>query len=564
MPEETTIKRAARSMQIHQWSPGFRVSWTVDSLKNAMLLHQDGDFTESAKLVDTMWMDDELPTSLDSATNYIVGADFKMEPVTGPDGEPIAESAKMAELFGEKWEASYPAHFMGNILNWFSMLGAAPGTIDWEQGADGMLHPYPRVLHPEFLRWDSELRDPMGCYGGFKYETRDGEQIVSPGDGKWILLSDGRESWMRCGVRALGQTWLAKQFTIRDWARYNERHGLPIVKAMVPAVAGSDDKLAFFNDVKTLGRDTTVLNPVGFGENETLGFDLDLVEAKDQAFDTFRQTIERCDRKFQVYFLGTNTNELIGTAGSRATSESGRSISMNKALERWRRVQSDIRDQLLKPWIALNFPGFDLELTPWPNYLIEGDEDLKVRAETNKLFFESLNAAKTAGYDIKNLEEESAQYGVELEERPPEPMPEMVPGQPPTAGSNSNGRPQMSKEELDAIVNGDGIVTCGTAVFATDDGPPPVDQVGERDGFVAGQRYIDGLADNLAKEAAELERIEAETMVEILDASKTPEELRANLAQYVSEDDPIQMANVFNKATLLSELAGRFASQEDL
>lgn len=561
---ENVNPKVARAPSIDQWTPGIRPTWSVEQVKSALYSHQTGAFSESALLVEAMYADDELPSSLDRAVNLIAGAPFSLQPTENDDGAPDEASEEQAEMLRPLWELAFPEHEVAKLIRWFVMLGVAVGTIDWDTSVTPW-QPHLRTLHPEFLWFDDSTIDPQtGLYGVFRYQSRSGvDDIVTPGDGKWILLSDGRESWMRCSLRALATTWLVKQYAWRDWQRYNERHGLPIVKAMVPAVADASDKKAFFDGVRAMNSETTALLPQ-FADTDGPNFDLQLLEAKDQSWDTFRSVIERCDRKIQVHFLGTNTNELIGTAGSRATSESGRNVSAEVAAERERRITTDLRDQLVKPFVALNMPGANLDKAPWPHYETAGEEDNVKRAEGIKAFAEALSALKTAGWDVLNIEDEAKRFGLQLEEREVDPA--LVPGQSiNSADSDGDGAMDGAGDGDDPGDNPDAEEGPGEEQLAQLDATEAtVENTGKRDGVIAGQRYLDGLTDSLTDQADALEAISAEAMVAIISEAKSPEDLREKLNEYAAGAAPIELAALFEKAMLLSQLAGMFAAQEDL
>lgn len=544
--------RMARAPKIDQWTPGIRPTWDVAQVKAALYEHQTGCFGQSSLLVEAMYADDELPSALDRAVNLIAGAEFSLQPTLDEKGEPVPNSQEQADALSPHWEACFPEYEVAKLIRWFLMLGVAVGTIDWDtSGPAGLWRPSLRTLHPEFLTWDDATKDPRtGLWGVFRYQVRDGaDEIVTPGDGRWVLLSDGRESWMRCSLRALATTWLVKQYAHRDCARYSERHGLPIVIAKVPAMADAGDRAEFYTDLRSSNSETTVMLPQ-FNPEDGPNYELELLEARDQSWDGFQAILARCDRKFQMHFLGTNTGELEGTAGSRATSESGRNISSEVAAERERRIVTDLRDQLVKPFSAYNVPGADLDAAPWPHYAVEGKEDLRKTAESMELFGKALGALRTAGFDVANVLEVAEKYDLKLSEREPEPVPSVgvdnddagvLPGQ---AKPRSGGA-----DELTAL---DSATVYGVA------------EVGNRDGFVAGQNYIDGLVGYLTDQAAALESVPAEEMMRIISDSKTEDELRANLSAYAKDADPIALGHLFEKAILLSQLAGMFATQEDL
>ena len=93
---------------------------------------------------------------------------------------------------------------------------------------------------------------------------------------------------------------------------------------------------------------------------------------------------------------------------------------------------------------------------------------------------------------------------------------------------------------------------------------PDIAEIGNRDGAVAAQKYLDGLTDNLTGQALALERVSAEAMAEIVGKAKSPEDLAARLSEYAQGADPVELGHLFEKAILLAQLAGRFGVQEDL
>jgi phage gp29-like protein len=543
-----------RRVRIDQWSPGIQRYWTPARVRAALSAHAEGDFCQSAKLVEAMWEDDELPTAQAASINFIVGSEFRLNPAS-KDKEPIPESEALTDQLEPYWDDAYPSSEIARLLSWFQMLGVAIGALDWSQNDEGKWIPKLRVLNPQFLRWDDSEIDPQtGLHGVFRYQSRDREHIVTPGDGTWVLLSDGRESWLRASVLALAETWMVKGGAVRDLARYMERHGLPIVKAMVPAFANDPDKKGFFNDVRSVGSDTTVLLPTHMGgaDMPDAGFDLELLEATDGSWEVFISALERCDRKYQVHFMGTNTNELIDGAGSRATSESGRNISMQKAQELINRVKSDIRAHLVAPFYDVNGIAYSPALLPHPMWLVEGDEDMGKRAETLESFGRAINAIGM-GYEIKNIDELAAEYGLTLEKKK-----DIDPNDNGQGGPGKQGQNEKT-ENGDSRKNLDNLHDCGLS-----DSPTPVEEVGKRSGFKSGQEYLDRLTDRLTHESEILEQLDAESMAEIVESAETPAQLERMLSFYVNDGDHETLGRLYEKAIILAQMAGRFGVQEDL
>ena len=259
----------------------------------------------------------------------------------------------------------------------------------------------------------------------------------------------------------------------------------------------------------------------------------------------------------RVHFSGTNTDELIGTAGSRATSESGRGIQGDQADQLQRRVSTDLRDQLVKPFSALNIPAADLDLAPMPTWETNGEVDEAKRAEGLEAFGKALSAIKAGGYDVANVEEEAKKFGLILEKRD-EPDPSANPKFFWQWGCGRRWKIATTTEMIRSLKKGEALAQLAAETA------PQVDEVGRREGAIATQSYLDGLTNHLTDQAEALERIDSEAMLDIISAAKNPEDLKARLSEFAKDADPIELGQLFEKAILLSQLAGMYGSQEDL
>lgn len=418
MPSADVMRQVQRT--VTQWTPGIKPTWTVKEVRSALRLHAEGDFSQSALLVDTMGEDDELPGALEKYVDSVIGSDFRLDAVEEPNHQ---LSERLASQYGDVWWELFPESELDNFLRWYRMLGVAIGVLDYEAGASKWTATL-RVLHPQFLHW-SPVRKK------FIYSAQEGLLEVEPGDGRWVMLIDGARGWMRAGVRALAITWIGKQLAIRDWNRYNERHGLPIIKAMAPAIADDEDREQFWEDIQGIASETVAQLPTHLDENGA-AFDLDLLEAKDRSWETFPKMLERADRKFQVYLLGANIAAEVVTQGARATADVHRGVERQKATAAAKKLSTELRWQALWPIVTFNVASVALAVVPWPCWDTSPPEDDIAHAEAIGELGNALAQLKTAGYEVEeqSLNELQERYGVKLKKLPaPEPLtpPEAVP-----------------------------------------------------------------------------------------------------------------------------------------
>lgn len=411
------LARGVLKSAITQWSPGIKPLWTISEVRQALRLHADGDFSLSAQLVDTMGEDDLIPGVLEKRVDALLGSDFELCPVDEPNKQ---LSVRLANKYEPGWHDRFAETELADFCGWLVMLGVAIGTLDWTRGSNSWDATF-RTLHPQFLRWDAFRRRWL-------YHSQEGIQEVTPGDGRWILASYGNRGWMKGSVRPLAIPWISKQFTIRDWNRYNERHGLPIIKAYAPAIAEEGDTLQFWEDIRTIQSETVAQLPTHL-DSDGAKFDLELLEAKDKSFESFEKLLDRSDRRIMVQLLGSNLSTEVTDQGSLAASKVHRGVEQAKASADEKKLSTAMREQGLYPIIAFNQATL-LESVPWPHWDVEPPEDSKANAEAAKSFGQALVEIDKAGYEVENIDDLAERYQLKLKKKPkPEPVaPAPAPG----------------------------------------------------------------------------------------------------------------------------------------
>lgn len=522
---------------VTQWTAGIKPTWSIADVRSALRQHADGDFSLSSQLVDAMGEDDELPGALEKRIDATLSSAFELEAVEAPNRQ---QSQRLVSQYGPQWWDMFPESEVAELLKWRRMLGVGLGVLDWDTGGDKWTARL-RVLHPQFLRFDS-FRE------SWVYQAREGELVVTPGNGKWIMLTDGSRGWMRGSVRALAVTWIGKQLTIRDWGRYNERHGLPIIKAYAPAIADEGDAEDYWESLKNFHSEMVAQLPTHLDDNGAK-FDLELLEAKDGSWQSFESMLKRADRKFQVHLLGGNLSSEVVDEGSRAAANTHLGVERSKAKADSVSLATELRRQGLFPIIGFNVPGVtSIDVIPWPKWDTEPPEDDKAEAESKEAFGKAIGAVKLGGYKIKNIDELASRYGLELEEMAPPPPPAAAP---------ADGR-HLS---LVAPPANDGEEIAATRGFAASRllAIAAAAQTGEE----AGQAYADGLvasSEKLAQEAldANLAAIERE-----VDNATGYDDLKRRLRARYKKMDPSDLVDLVEAVTVLGDLAGRHAVNED-
>jgi phage gp29-like protein len=393
---------------ITPWATAIRPTWTIGQIRNALLCHRQGDFAQVAQLFDSMLEDDELPGTIQKRVNATLRSEFSLR--IEEDRNLNRREKQVQDLFPDMVPDDQLFDLMANWI----ILGVGVATIDWNVKGPLWI-PRLRTLPTEFLRYDEHARV-------WTYEAREGTQVVEPGNGKWVLLTSGDRGWIWGLIRGLATLWLGKRLTEGDWQRYCQKHGLPIIKAKVPIFRDEKEKARFIDQLSEIQSEGVIGLPQGSDESQS--YDVELLEATDDSWDSFQANLERADRKIQIMLLGSNigTEQSEATGGSRAAAEtSNAGIDQNKAKADEKRVSQVLKEQFLAPFFALNFgPAIAV---PEPCWDVAPEGDAREWADAQVAFVNMLNAVRTTGYKITNIQDLAADFGLELEEDPDAPPP---------------------------------------------------------------------------------------------------------------------------------------------
>jgi phage gp29-like protein len=420
---------------------------TVGGIQSILMNHDRGYFNTSAMLWDAMKRDDRISGVIKTRVGALIAAPLEIEAANGK-----AKAARVAKLLsgdGEDehglWEQMCPPATIKKLSEWGNALGFGLAEIIWNTAADasswtqiapGMDYnkspgrvgwvPRLRLWHPQFVYWDTAQRRYMViAQEGVLPLPRIDENPYS--DGKWVVWCPYgyQYGWLDGLVRSLADKYLMRGWDYRDWARYNERHGMATIGAQVPADADEDVKQQFTQDLSRIGSDAVVELPQIAGENK---FDMKMIEAKSRSFDSFQLFKKELDVDIAVAVLGQNLTTEGGTdGGSRALGQVQNLVRIDKAIED-AGIATCLRQQVLTWWCLYNWN--DPELAPRPAYQVQPPEDELKEATALKMMGDALGSMKTASapIDVRTIldragvpmiseEEEAAQAAVAAEER---------------------------------------------------------------------------------------------------------------------------------------------------
>ena len=422
MVSEVARARRASGVRVQPFAPIVATTWTVPEVLSAIERHEEGDFSESALLVRSFGRDDRISAVRGTRIRALSGrngAGFALNP--SEDGH-RSRRKPIVKRVEKWWTSSVTETALWGLLEPLIDLGVSIARIHWgrvgREWRPIRIQPWPM----EYVRWD-ELR---GCYMAM---TKDqGEVEVRPGTGEWIVIEGGGTfGYLAGAVRAMGLPFLYRSFTWKDWVRYCEKHGVPILAIEEPTSSsnGKDqaNKDTFYKRLKTLGREGIIRLPRWDDKNK---YDAKMIEPRALSWPAFQNLLVRLETSIAIYYLGQNLSTEV-TGGSYAAALAQDRVRLDYLAADAEALSTALREQLLMPWGRFNFDWWEDALAPWPTWSTSAPEDLKAKADTHDKAATALTKLRT-GLKENEIDEVAycETYGIPIKKKT-NPTPENEP-----------------------------------------------------------------------------------------------------------------------------------------
>lgn len=374
------VARAQRpaSTRLTQLTSTQQSAWPVASILQALDAHETGDFAESARLAAQFGRDDRISACRRTRINALVGkngASFQMVP--SEDGDQ-RRSEWVSNQIKKEWTQTANEAVLAKLLGDVIDLGPGIARIHWDRAATGQRLWSPR-LEPWRLEW--VRRDHVrNCY--VTYTADQGEVEIRPGTGEWLLIEPtGEDSYLGGGVRSTALPWFFRGMTWKDWARYCEKHGVPILAITEPPSNpdpnGKDSKAAFYAQLRRIGREGILRLPkTADGKG---GYDAEIIEPSSLSWPAFKEFLIRLDTCIAVLYLGQNLSTEV-QGGSLAATLAQNRVRLDYLAADAEALSTALRNQVWMPWGRFNFDWWDDAITSWPKWDTEQVEDLKAKS----------------------------------------------------------------------------------------------------------------------------------------------------------------------------------------
>jgi phage gp29-like protein len=178
----------------------------------------------------------------------------------------------------------------------------------------------------------------------------------------------------RAGVlRVVGWMYLLKNYSLKDWAAFNEVFGMPLRLGKYDPLASPADREALLQAIRNLGSDAA-----GVISKTT---EIEFVQAASRVgVNPYQAMAEFCNREMSKAVLGqTLTTDTAGSTGTYAAARVHAQVRRDLVEADAQALAATLREQLLRPLVGFNF-GWDRP-TPWLRFKFEEEQDLKTLSE---------------------------------------------------------------------------------------------------------------------------------------------------------------------------------------
>lgn len=357
---------------------------TLASIRRTLDEHDDGRFMRSGLLADLITRDSDCFGALQQRLLGLTAMPIRLEPADA-SAEAAAVAAELADELPRLLTTGARADFDSAAV----LCGFSVGQLfyRWDEDAARQVpqvDPWP-VSQTEYVRSERQW---------YVHTATTGRVPITPGDGQWLLHApmSQRAPYLWGAIRCTAEWYRRDVDAANDAARVAEVHGIPVWKAKVPSGARkSEDGKAFARSVRGMGRNAVVPLPQGASAAES--YDLELIEAKSDAYRIFEFIMGRGGRAFRLALLGQDMTSVHDGVGTYASSKTGRDITGDLIRASAVSLAEVLTHQVLRP--VVRFRRGDARLTP--RAVVPLAEDLAALATTWNTAGTALKALREGG-----------------------------------------------------------------------------------------------------------------------------------------------------------------------
>lgn len=379
-------------------------SETLTSIRATLDEHDHGLFLRSGLLADLITRDADCFGALQQRLLGLASYPIHLSPA-----DDSAEAAAIAAELTAEFPRILPVGARSDISSAAALCGFSLGQLwyRWDDDAGALMpcvDPWP-VAASEYVRAERQW---------YAHTATAGRVRVTPGDGHWVLHAprSARAPWLWGAIRCTAQWYVRDEHAATDAGRQAEVHGIPVWKAKLPSGARqTDDGKAFARSIRTMGRNAVVPLPQGSSPSES--YDLELIEARSDAYRIFEFIMGRGGRAFRLALLGQDLTSANDGVGTYASSQTGRQVTGDLVRADATSLAEMLTAHVIRP--VVRYRHGDVRLAP--RAVVPIAEDLRALADTWAAAGNALTSLRNSGADV-DVDQYAQRFNLPLNPKP--------------------------------------------------------------------------------------------------------------------------------------------------
>jgi hypothetical protein len=359
--------------------PVSKSRWYIADLETAQRSAEYGALQLASRLWDACHTDGIFLGVLSTLTQGLV----RLPKVFDGPIEMVERLASVSHSVRSEFDEMFPPSELAAFVDDIKGLGVAVAE----------LIPIPDRGFPLFVRLDPQYLTFRLAENRWYYASVAGLIPVTPGDGRWVLHTEGRVApWTRGLWRACGKAWIYKEHAQLYDSNWQSKLANPARVATAPQGGTEAQKQSWFKAVMAWG-----INSV-FGV--TPGYDVKLLESNGRGSESFERTIERAEREYKIAIAGQDVTTDGGTGFQNSDIHSAIRSDLIKATADG--LAYTLNTQALPVWTVMQYGPDAVETGPVVRWDVTPPSDKVQQA----------SAMRETGLAIRFIDEALAPHGL--------------------------------------------------------------------------------------------------------------------------------------------------------
>jgi phage gp29-like protein len=334
--------------------------WDVTSVLAALDAHERGEMSQSGLLWQWCQRDSRLKSCLGDRAGALPSLPFTLDPASE---KPTPEELEVAEVLREGWHDCVPEETIKGLVRTGVGMGVVVAHIHWKKGRRGFWWPRLTIFPAWAVRWDETC-------AAYKVQTRNGEEVVTPGDGRWLLWEpEGNLSFQFGAILALALPCLITSMGWQNLVNYNDAYGHPVLLAKVPRAGSPTETDDFLDDLRSvsLRERSSLVVKVGLN-NDGSGYGAEYLSpgSTEGGTASFENQVELANKEKAIVLKGQTLTTDVADSGSRALGDVQQKVESRLFRGDGAGLSTTLRRDVCKPFARFNYGR--ASLAPWPRW----------------------------------------------------------------------------------------------------------------------------------------------------------------------------------------------------